>query len=116
MIVRSNAGNYRKLWFGIGILILLAPMGLILPALFMAHGAWGEWGAGEIKDIAGYLPEGLKRVSELWSAPIAGYAFPGWDKGAKSYGAYIVSGLIGAAIVGALSYLLGSVLKRGGHD
>jgi hypothetical protein len=97
-------------------LILLAPLGLILPKLFRANGAWGEWGAAEMKDIAGYLPEGLKRISELWSAPVSDYAFTGWDKGVKSYVAYIISGLIGVALVAAVSYVVGKVLKRGNNE
>jgi hypothetical protein len=110
--MKTEHSNYRKLWLGIGILILLAPIGLILPELSGAGGAWGEWGADELKDIAGYLPEGLKRVSELWSAPVPDYAFTGWDKGLKSYVAYIISGFIGALMVAAVSCLIGNLLKK----
>ncbi len=104
--------NYRKLWIWIAILIILAPLGLILPGLFKAGGAWGEWGADEIKEIAGYVPEGLKRISKLWSAPFQDYAFSGWDKGVKSYAAYIISGIVGVAMVAAVSYVLGKILKK----
>lgn len=114
--MKKEDPNYRKLWIGIGIFILLAPLGLMLPELLKASGAWGEWGADEIKDIAGYLPEGLKRISELWSAPIQDYAFTGWDKGVKSYVAYIASGIIGVVLVVAVSYVLGKVLKRKNND
>jgi hypothetical protein len=114
--VKTKDSNYRKLWIGIGILIFLAPLGLILPELFKASGAWGEWGADEVRNIAGYLPKGLKRLSELWSAPIPDYAFTGWDKGVKSYIAYIVSGLIGVVLVVAVSYVLGKILKRGTNE
>jgi hypothetical protein len=111
--VKIKGSKYRKLWIGIGILILLAPIGLILPELFKAGGAWGEWGVDEIKHIAGYVPAGLKRISELWSAPIPDYAFSGWDKGGKSYIAYIISGIIGVVIVAAFAYIIGKILKRG---
>ena len=114
--MKKEDSHYRKLWIGIGIFILLAPIGLILPELLKASGAWGEWGADEIKNIAGYLPEGLKRLSELWSAPIPDYAFSGWDKGVKSYVAYMISGLIGVVLVVAVSYVLGKVLKRQNND
>lgn len=114
--MKTQDSNYRRLWIALGILILLAPIGLILPELFKAGGAWGEWGVDEIKDIAGYVPEGLKRISELWTAPIPDYAFTGWDKGVKSLIAYIVSGLIGVVIVVAVSYVLGKILKRGNDE
>jgi len=35
-----------KLWIGIGALIVLSPLGLILPDQFKAGSAWGEWGGG----------------------------------------------------------------------
>ena len=112
MIVKTEKSNYKKLWIGIVILTILAPLGLILPRLFKAGGAWGEWGAGGIKDIAGYVPQGLKRISELWSAPISDYTFAGWDKGVKSYAAYIISGIVGVVMVAAVSYVLGKILKK----
>jgi len=111
--VNPQRPNYRKLWIVIGILILLAPIGLILPELFKASGAWGEWDVNELKDIAGYVPEGLKRLSELWSAPFPGYAFKGWDRGVKSYVAYTVSGLLGVVVVIGCTYLFAKIIKRG---
>ncbi|MDP1759071.1 MAG: PDGLE domain-containing protein [Thermodesulfovibrionales bacterium] len=99
--------KFRKLWMGIAILIILSPVGLILPELFKTGGAWGEWGADEIEKIAGYVPHGLKKLSELWKAPILDYAFLGWDKGFKSYAGYIFSGIIGAALVIGVSMLIG---------
>lgn len=104
--------KHRKLWIGIGTLIVLAPLGLILPDLFKAGGAWGEWGAEEIKGIVGYVPKGLKHISEYWSAPFSGYTFAGWNKGVKSYIAYILSGVAGVAIVVAASYVVGKILNR----
>ncbi len=103
----------KKLWIGLGILILLTPIGLLLPRFFHAGGAWGEWEASGIKEIAGYLPEGMKKLSDIWSAPFSGYEFGGWDKGVKSYVGYILSGILGVAIVVAVAYILGKILKRG---
>lgn len=109
--------KFKKLWVGIIILILLTPAGLILPELLKAGGAWGEWGIDEIAEwmkregLNEYVPEGLKRLSEIWSAPIPDYAFSGWESGAKGYIAYILSGLIGVLIVVAVSYIFSKLLK-----
>lgn len=98
-------------------MILLAPIGLILPELLKAGGAWGEWSVDEIaewmkkKGLEDYIPEGLKRLSEIWSAPIPDYVFSGWDKGIKPYIAYIISSLIGVAIIVAVAYLFAKILK-----
>jgi cobalt/nickel transport protein len=108
-----SKSKLTKLWIGLGVLILLTPVGLILPRLFHAGGAWGEWDAAEIREIAGYIPEGLKKLSGKWSAPVSDYAFSGWDEGIKSYIAYILSGILGVAAVVAVAYILGKILKRG---
>lgn len=110
--MKTQRSSYKILWIGIGLLILLTPIGLILPELFKTGGAWGEWGAEEVKEKIGYIPEGLKKLSELWSAPISDYAFSGWNKGIKSYVAYILSGILGVLIVATVSYILGKVLRK----
>lgn len=112
MTVKMRASKYRRLWIGIGILTLLAPVGLILPELFKAGGAWGEWSAEDIKRIAGYIPDGFKRLSGKWVAPISDYAFPGWYKGMKGYFSYALSGLIGVTIVAGIAYLFGRLIRR----
>ncbi len=104
--------EFKKLWLWILILILLAPLGLILPELFKAGGAWGEWGADEIEKILGYVPEGFKRLSKLWSSPITDYTFPVWESGVKAYIGYILSGIIGTALVIGISILIGKFLVR----
>ena len=93
-------------------MILLAPIGLILPEIFKAGGAWGEWGTDEAEKIIGYVPDGLKRLSKLWSSPITDYTFSGWETGVKSYIGYILSGIIGVALVIGLSILIGKFLVR----
>jgi uncharacterized membrane protein len=103
----------KKLWIGIGILALLSPLGLILPALFGAGGAWGEWGIDSIQKIVGFIPEGMKRLADLGRAPLTGYAVPGQSKGLvnESFG-YIVSAIIGIALVAAIMFLLAKLLVR----
>jgi hypothetical protein len=108
----------KKLWIGIGILALLSPMGLILPALFGAGGAWGEWGLGTIEKIVGFVPEGMKRLADPGRAPLSGYTVPGQSKGLvnESFG-YLVSAIIGIALATAIMYLIVKLLvrKKNGH-
>lgn len=111
-ITRKMDPGLRRLWLGIGILLFLAPAGLILPELFRAGGAWGEWGAEEVRDMTGYVPEGLKRLSELWSAPMPDYTVFGWDKGIASYAAYVLSGILGVVLVAAAAFLFGRLVGR----
>lgn len=104
----------NKLWIGIGILIILSPLGLFLPEYFKAGSAWGEWGTAEIHKLAGYIPAGLAKLSSLWSAPIPDYAFKGWDgKGLGELSlAYIVSAIIGILVIAGLVFLIGKLLSK----
>ena len=103
-----------KLWIGIAILIILSPLGLLLPEHFKAGSAWGEWGADTVKELVGYIPQGFERLSSLWGAPIPDYAFKGWEgKPLTSLSfAYIASALIGILACVAAVFLLGKFLSR----
>ncbi len=103
-----------KLWIGLGVLVLLSPLGLLFPEHFKAGAAWGEWGTEEIQKLIGYIPQGLAKFSSLWSAPLPDYAFKGQEGAglsALSLG-YIVSALIGILIVVALVFLIAKLLIK----
>jgi len=104
----------NKLWIGIGILMLLSPLGLILPEYFKSGDAWGEWGADAFKDLVGYIPQGLGKLSSLWSAPIPDYVFKGTEE--KGLGglifAYISSAIIGILVIVCVSLLIGKLLQK----
>jgi len=103
-----------KLWIGLAILIILSPLGLFLPEHFKAGDAWGEWGAEGVKELVGYIPQGLEKISSLWSAPISDYAFKGWEEKplVNLSIAYIVSALIGILVCIGVVFLLGKFLSR----
>lgn len=104
-----------KFWLGLGVLIVLSPLGLILPDHFKAGDAWGEWGADKMKELVGYVPQGLEKLSSLWNAPMPDYAFKGWEEkglGHLSF-AYIVSAVLGIAAIVFVILLLGKVLIKG---
>jgi len=103
-----------KFWIGLAILIILSPLGLILPDHFKAGSAWGEWGADEMQKLVGYIPQGLERLASLWSAPIPDYAFKGWEEMglARLSLAYIISALIGIVITVIVVMVIGKVLAK----
>jgi hypothetical protein len=104
----------NKLWLGIAILVTLSPLGLIIPEFFKAGSAWGEWGITDLKEMLGYIPKGLEKLSNLWRAPIPDYTFKGWeDKGLHFLSlSYIVSGVIGVSAVLIAVYLLAKFMIR----
>lgn len=96
----------RRLWIGLGALMLLSPLGLMAAGM-----AWGEWGAADFGDAgtraqiaaaSGNVapppgaPQGLARLSEVWTAPIPNYA-PAFMHDA-SFG-YIMSAMVGAGLI-----------------
>jgi len=104
----------NKLWIGLGILIILSPLGLFLPEHFKAGSAWGEWGVDEIGKLAGYVPKGLEKLGSLWNAPIPDYAFRGWgEKGLVHLSlAYIVSAGLGIIIVAIVTIFIARILIK----
>jgi hypothetical protein len=99
---------------GLGVLIVLSPLGLLLPEHFKTGAAWGEWGIDEIKKLVGYVPKGLEKLAPLWNAPLPDYAFKGWEgKGLSHLSlAYIISAVVGIAVTVGASLLVGKLLAK----
>lgn len=113
MIKKKRMTITIKLWIGIGILVLVSPLGLIIPALFGAGGAWGEWGLEEIEKLVGYVPAGMKKVSDTWKAPLPNYTVPGQSRGivGESLG-YIMTAVIGVMLTAGAAYLIARILSQ----
>lgn len=103
---RSFPLTSRKLWLGLGLALLLTPLGILA-----IGGAWGEWSAGDFSNsevrqqIAAAsrnqapparVPGGLQRLSALWNAPFAKYE-PLFIRN-PSFG-YFLSALIGVGLI-----------------
>ncbi|MCL5104641.1 MAG: cobalt transporter CbiM [Armatimonadetes bacterium] len=83
------------------VMVVLAPLGLYLPAKLGAGSAWGEWSAREIRQIVGYVPHQLQKLGSLWNAPMPDYAMKGQESaplGALSL-SYILSAIVGVAVI-----------------
>ncbi len=106
-----------KLWVGITILILLSPLGLLLPEHFKAGDAWGEWGVDTIATLVGYVPRGFEKLSTLWKAPLPDYAFQGWEeKGLTHLSiAYIFSAIVGIGLTILVVFGIGKLLVKKDH-
>ena len=105
-----------KFWLGIVVLIILSPLGLILPEHFKAGSAWGEWGADEMQKLVGYVPLRLAKLSSLWKAPLPDYTFKGWEGKGLSHSsfAYIISAAVGIVAIILAVFLLGKILTKKG--
>jgi cobalt/nickel transport system permease protein len=94
----AEAGSFMKLrwlWFGLAILVVASPLGLLAPGT-----AWGEWGAEELANLGFQsIPAGLERLSGIWGAPIAGYDLPALGNANLGYILSAVLGIIVTALV-----------------
>ncbi len=105
----------KKLWLGLLILALLTPLGILLPKRFKAEEAWGEWGTEKLGKLLGYVPEGLKKLADLWKAPISNYNFGSEHTSTTLHVIYyIASGFFGIAICTFIVYMISKFMAKNG--
>lgn len=105
--------QYKKYIIFIGILVILSPLGLILPDYFKAGDAWGEWSVESVKEQTGHEPEGMKKDAEVYNAPVPDYNLGKEDDSlSKLSASYIISGLIGTGIIFLLTFGASKLLFR----
>ena len=109
--MKKGMSTVKKMWLGLAVLALASPVGILLPAQLKAGSAWGEWSPEEMEKRLGFVPQGMKKLAELWQAPMPDYAFKGWDTLGLSMQslAYVASALIGVAIIAGVVLLLGKI-------
>jgi cobalt/nickel transport protein len=99
--------SQRKLWIGLFIMALLTPLGIVLPHIFDGGTAWGEWGIDKLERLLGYAPQGLKRLSDIWKAPVPNYIFGGREASMTiQIISYVASGLLGVLAVALVVFLI----------
>jgi hypothetical protein len=103
----------KKLWTGLLIMALLSPLGMLLPEILNSGDAWGEWGADTLEKLLGYVPEGLKKYTDVWKAPVPDYN-PGGENTSMAIRviSYAVSGIIGILAVVMVIYAISKILVK----
>ncbi len=108
----SNAGlrALRPLWGALAVLLVLTPLGILA-----AGSAWGEWVASDYSNPAArsqmaassfqqappaQAPEGLARLSAVWTAPFARYAPPYMHSAGLGY---LLSAMFGVGVIALLA-------------
>jgi len=97
----------RWVWGALIALVALTPIGLLAPGT-----AWGEWSRGELQNLGlGYIPGGFDQWSSFWNAPLSRYDLPALN---NSTAGYLLSALLGVAVVVGAIFGLGWMLQRFG--
>ena len=104
---KPAARPLRWLWAGIGVLILLTPIGALAPGT-----AWGEWGSQELKATIGYAPANLEKLGGLWRSAMPGYATPGISNALLGY---LIAAVVGTALTVGVAFTVGALLARRGE-
>jgi len=105
----------KKLWIGLLIMALLTPLGILLPEKFSAEDAWGEWGIDKLEKLLGFVPEGLKKLTDIWKAPISDYNFGGEGASkAVQVLSYIASGFLGIGVCILIVFIISRSISKHG--
>lgn len=79
----------NKAWIFILLLIILSPLGLLAEGT-----AWGEWGAEELQEIIGFVPQGMEKGFNF-NAVIPDYTI----SGVNEVLGYIISAVLGVLLI-----------------
>jgi len=116
---RQAPNALRPLWLGLGVLMILTPLGIL-----SAGSAWGEWVASDYSDPAvraqmaaaslqapppSAAPQGLVRLSTLWTASFARYAPP---YVANPMFGYLLSAMFGVGMIMLVSFGIARIAER----
>lgn len=97
----------HRLWLGIGILVILTPLGIIAKG-----SAWGEWDVGEIRALVGFIPQGMASINGTWQGIMNGYSIPHLKGAIGAVVGYVISAITGVLIVAGSAYTMGRLLSR----
>lgn len=101
--------RYKPILIAFLVLVVLTPLGLIATGT-----AFGEFGTDEIKAAFGYIPKGMAQLADKWNALMPDYSLPSLGEGqAASIGGYILSAVVGIAVVALLIFLMSKLLTKG---
>jgi len=120
---QSAWSTVRPLWTALALLLALTPLGVLA-----GGAAWGEWGARDFSQTAarhkiaaassnvappGQAPQGLERLSYVWTAPFPQYA-PSFVR--QPAVGYLLSAMFGSGIIILVFLIVSSLLARGGRQ
>jgi len=108
LAAKPAAKPLRWLWAGLGVLIILVPLGALAPGT-----AWGEWSGEQLKSAVGYVPGNFEKLGALWKAAMPDYLTPGVS---NSLLGYLIAGVVGVLLCVGVAWGLAAMLARRHKD
>jgi uncharacterized membrane protein len=103
----------KKLLIGLLVAVLITPIGIFLPRWFKTGDAWGEWSTETIREKTGHVPAGMQKDADIWKAPMPDYSLGNENSSlARKSVQYIISGIVGLAIISLFSFGLSKLVKK----
>jgi cobalt/nickel transport system permease protein len=101
----------KRLGTAFAALAVITPLGLIAPGF-----AYGEGKTGDVQAAFGYVPQGLRDLSGVFSAPLSGYNLPFFSSASSATLwhagiGYEIAGILGMLVVGGAVYALARALR-----
>ncbi len=107
-----NKNMQKKLWFGLAILIVITPLGLLAEGT-----AFGEWSSEELQKELGYVPSGISHGESLWTSLFPGYTIGGLENSfLQSSIGYILSAVAGIVLIYIVIIALGKFIAKKEED
>lgn len=105
---KSVFDRYKSIFIALGAMIVLTPIGLIATGT-----AWGEWGADELKEKIGFVPQGFEKFADMWRALLPDYSIPGHANSfLESSIGYIICAVVGIILIAAVIFISSKLIMR----
>jgi len=89
----------------VGVMIILSPIGILL--VWNYDDAWGEWDVSTVEHMVGHKLPGMEKLSDAWNhALLPDYNVPGWEDKLHASLGYVISAIVGTALVVIIYYAL----------
>ena len=105
---KPAARSLRWLWSSLAVLVLLTPIGILAQGT-----AWGEWSGEQLRANLGFVPEGLGRIGNVWTAAMPDYA-PAFIRNPAL--GYLFAAVVGSLLVVGATWGIARLLARGSSD
>lgn len=103
----------KKIIIALLLMVVLLPVGILLPHWFEAGDAWGEWSPESVNKVLGFTPKGMEHDASTWNAPLPDYSNGNEQNSlTKNTLYYIISGLIGVGFIAIITFVLHTFAKK----